>query len=78
MFFGLGPGELLLIAAIIALIAGPKAIPKMFKAAKKAQDVKSKLTGQAVVEYLMDDGGKGKRGKKKKSKGQSKPAEKDA
>ncbi|MEQ9321275.1 MAG: hypothetical protein RIF41_19080 [Polyangiaceae bacterium] len=65
MFFGLGPGELL-------LIAGPKAIPKIFKAAKQAHDVKSKLTGRAVVDYLMDDSGKptkgGKAGKKTKSK----------
>lgn len=61
MFFGLGPGELLLIAAIIALIAGPKAIPKIFKAAKQAQDVKSKLTGRAVVDYLVNDSGKAKR-----------------
>ena len=73
MFFGLGPGELLLIAAIIALVAGPKAIPKIFKAAKQAHDVKSKLTGRAVVDYLMDDSGD-KSGTKKKAK----PAKKDA
>jgi len=66
MFFGLGPGELLLIAAVIALIAGPKAIPKIFKAAKRAHDVKSKLTGRAVVDYLMDDGAEAKPKKKAK------------
>ncbi|HHH30970.1 MAG TPA: hypothetical protein ENK57_21860 [Polyangiaceae bacterium] len=74
MFFGLGPGELLLIAAIIALIAGPKAIPKIFKAAKQVHDVKSKLTGRAVVDYMMDDAGNNTSGKKKKAK----PAKKDA
>jgi Sec-independent protein translocase protein TatA len=53
--FGLGVGELLLLGAIIALVGGPTAIPKIVRALRSVQKAKSELTGKALLGRLMAD-----------------------
>ena len=67
--FGLGPGELLLLAAVVVLVAGPTAIPKLFKGLKTFHEARSKLTPKGIVDSLMrEDEEEPKRKKKKKRK----------
>jgi Sec-independent protein translocase protein TatA len=56
--------ELLLIAVVIAIVAGPTAIPKVIKAAQSLQRARSKLTPQALVDHLAGE----KEPKKKKKR----------
>jgi Sec-independent protein translocase protein TatA len=53
--FGLGPGELLLLAAVIALVGGPSAIKKVFGWMQSAQKARSQLTGKALLGKLLED-----------------------
>ena len=53
--FGLGWIEILIIAGVISLIAGPVALRKIVKAAQDVNRVKSDLTGPRVFERLLGD-----------------------
>jgi Sec-independent protein translocase protein TatA len=71
--------ELLVVAAVIALVAGPRTLAKIFKVAKKANEVRTKLTPSAVLEQLMTEPEKKTGSKKtgdKTAKGDKPPAKK--
>jgi Sec-independent protein translocase protein TatA len=53
--FGLGIGEILLLAAVVALVGGPAAVMKLGRAARSAHRMKSRLTKKALLDELLDD-----------------------
>ena len=52
---GLGPGELLLLVAVIALVGGPSAIKKVFGWVRSFQKARSQLTTKALIGKLMEE-----------------------
>jgi Sec-independent protein translocase protein TatA len=70
--FGLGPGEIAILVAIVALIGGPAAVKKLARAFQTAQKAKSELTGKALLGKILDEDEsppkKKKRKKRKKGK----------
>jgi len=66
--FGLGPGELLVLLAIIAVVGGPKAVKKIVGLARQANKAKNELTGQAIIDRVLDDDPKPRRKTRKKKK----------
>lgn len=53
--FGLGTMEIVILIAVIALVGGPSAVKKVFRAARSFQKAKSELTGKAVLGRILDD-----------------------
>jgi len=51
--FGLGLMELLVIAAVVAAVAGPAGIKKLMATAKSVRKAKSSLTGRGAIERLV-------------------------
>lgn len=53
--FGLGWMELLIIAGVISLFAGPAALRQVVKVARDVQKTKNELTGPKALERLIGD-----------------------
>jgi Sec-independent protein translocase protein TatA len=64
--FGLGPTELLLILAVIALVGGPKAVKKIVGLARQANNAKNELTSKAIIDRVLEDEPKPKKKRRKK------------
>lgn len=64
--FGLGPLELLLIVAVVALVGGPSAVKQIARLFQTAQKAKSELTGQAILGRILEPDDKPRTKKKRK------------
>lgn len=63
--FGLGPLELLLVVAVVALVGGPSAVKQIARLFQSAQKAKSELTGQALLGRILEPDEKPARPKKR-------------
>ena len=52
--FGLGWIEILIIAGLISLLAGPAALKKVMGAARQVNSVKNDFTGPRAIQRMLD------------------------